>query len=47
MNGIDTIALDTELTLKSHKEPRFTIWTLVWAGLWSGVLIYGFVLLMR
>ena len=47
LSEVDTIALDAELILKSHKEPHFTMWTLVWAALWTGVLLYGFVLLMR
>ena len=48
MNVTSTMALETsEITLKSRKEPRLTAWTLVWAGFWTGVLLCGFVLLMR
>jgi hypothetical protein len=30
-----------------HKEPRLTVLTLMWAGFWTGVLLCGFVLLLR
>jgi hypothetical protein len=47
MNTTDTMSLKPEFTLKNRREPRLTVWTLIWAGLWTGVLLCGFVLLMR
>jgi hypothetical protein len=47
MNAPDTMSLEPEFTLKSRKEPRLTVWTLVWAGFWTGVLMCGFVFIMR
>lgn len=46
MNNIDTMTLENEITLKSEKQPHLTMWTLMWAGLWTGILSYGFMLLM-
>ena len=33
--------------LKNHRDPRHTVWMLMWAGFWTGVVLCGFVLLMR
>jgi hypothetical protein len=46
MNTTDTTSLKPEFTLKDRRE-RLTVWTLVWAGFWTGVLLCGFVMLMR
>jgi hypothetical protein len=47
MNTPNTLSLEPEFSLKSHKEPCLTVWTLIWAGFWTGVLLCGFVLIMR
>lgn len=47
MHAPNTMSLEPEFTLKSREEPRLTVWTLIWAGFWTGVLISGFVLVMR
>jgi hypothetical protein len=47
MNASNTVSLKPEFTLKSRKEPRLTVWTLIWAAFWTGVLLCGFVMLMR
>jgi hypothetical protein len=47
MDATNTMNLKPEFTLKSQGEPRLTVWTLIWAGFWTGVLLCGFVLLMR
>jgi hypothetical protein len=31
----------------SHEEPRLAVSTLMWAGFWTGVLLFGFALLVR
>jgi hypothetical protein len=33
--------------ITSHREPRLDVLTLMWAGFWTGVALYGFALLMR
>lgn len=47
MNTTNTMDLKPEFTLKTRSEPRLTVWTLIWAGFWTGVLLCGFVLVMR
>jgi hypothetical protein len=47
MNTPNTVSLEPEFSLKSREEPRLTVWTLIWAGFWTGVLLCGFVLVMR
>lgn len=32
---------------KNRSESRLTVWSLMWAGFWTGVVLCGFVLLMR
>ena len=34
-------------TLSVHNESRLTIWTLMWTGFWTGVVLCGFVLWLR
>lgn len=41
------MSLEPEFTLKNREEPRLTVWMLIWASFWTGVLLCGFVLLMR
>ena len=47
MDATKTMNLKPEFTLKSQGEPRLTVWTLIWAGFWTGALGSGFVLLLR
>jgi hypothetical protein len=47
MDATNTVNLKPEFTVKSRNEPRLTVWTLIWAGFWTGVLLCGFVMLMR
>lgn len=40
-NNIAVIARD------SQKGRGLTVWTLMWAGFWTGIVLCGFVILMR
>ena len=43
----DDIFVERELVLKSERQPRLSIFMLMWAGFWTGILLCGFVLLLR
>ena len=47
MDTTNSSSLKREYTLKSQNEPRLTVWTLIWAGLWTGVVLCGFVWVLR
>jgi hypothetical protein len=34
-------------TLSVHTESKLTVWTVLWAGLWTGVVVCGFTLYLR
>ena len=46
MENMQTNA-DVVETLSVYNESRLTIWTLMWAGFWTGVVVCGFALLLR
>jgi hypothetical protein len=47
MDATNTMNVKPEFNLKSQGEPRLTVWTLIWAGFWTGVLLCVFVMVMR
>jgi hypothetical protein len=47
VNKLDYMEIDNFDTLSLHKESKLTIWTLAWMGFWTGVVVCGFVLLLR
>ena len=48
MNNMrDDIFVEREYVLKGEQQPRLSILMLMWAGFWTGVLLCGFVLLLR
>ena len=39
--------MSTFETLSAHRESKLTVRTLLWAGLWTGVVVCGFALFLR
>jgi hypothetical protein len=39
--------MNTFETMSMHRESKLTVWTILWAGLWTGVVVCGFALLLR
>jgi hypothetical protein len=38
---------DAIAIVSAYRESKLTIWTLMWTGFWTGVVVCGFVLFLR